>query len=54
MLAGLFPGAGIGLFVLLKVNKSWRENLMVMAITVATGFVFGLLYDVLGVGGWFM
>lgn len=54
MLAGLFSGAGIGLFVLLKVNKSWRENIAIMGILVATGFVFGLLYDLLGVGGWFM
>ena len=54
MLSGLFSGAGIGLFVLLKVNKSWRENLMVMAILVGTGFVFGLLYDILGIGGWFI
>ena len=54
MLSGLFSGAGIGLFVLLKVNKSWRENLMVMAILVGTGFVFGLLYDLLGIGGWFI
>ncbi len=54
MLSGLFSGAGIGLFVLLKVNKSWRENLMIMAILVGTGFVFGLLYDLLGIGGWFI
>ena len=54
MLAGLFSGAGIGLFVLLKVNKSWRENLVIMTVLVLTGFAFGLLYDLLGVGGWFI
>lgn len=49
MLSGLFSGAGVGLLVLLKVNKSWRENLVLMTVIVEVGFVFGLLYDILGI-----
>ncbi len=48
MLSGLFSGAGVGLLVLLKVNKDWRENLTVMGILVAAGFIFGLIFDLTG------
>jgi len=47
MLAGLFSGAGVGVLVLFKVNKSYRENFAVMGILVISGFLFGLLADVL-------
>ena len=48
MMSGLFSGAGVGMLVLLKVNKRWRENLMIMGVLVAVGFVFGLLFDLTG------
>ena len=47
MLAGLFSGAGVGVLVLFKVNKDYREIFAVMGILVLSGFVFGLLADVL-------
>lgn len=47
MLAGLFSGAGVGVLVLFRVNKSYRENFAVVAILVLSGFLFGLLADVL-------
>ena len=50
MLAGLFSGAGVGILVLAKVNKCWRENLVIMTVVVEVGFIFGLLYDILGIG----
>ena len=50
MLSGLFSGAGVGILVLLRVSKRWRENLVIMTIIVETGFIFGLLYDILGIG----
>jgi len=50
MLSGLFSGAGVGILVLLRVSKCWRENLVIMTIIVETGFIFGLLYDILGIG----
>lgn len=47
MLSGLFSGAGVGLLVLFKVNKSIKENLAVVAILIACGTLFGFLADVL-------
>lgn len=48
MMAGLFSGAGVGLLVLLRVNKCFKENLKIMGILVAAGFIFGLLFDLTG------
>ena len=48
MLSGLFSGAGVGMLVLLKVNKRWRENLIIMGTVTAVGFVFGLIFDLSG------
>lgn len=47
MLAGLFSGAGVGILVLFRVNKSLKENFAVVGILVLSGFLFGLLADVL-------
>ncbi len=47
MLSGLFSGAGVGILVLFRVNKSYRENFAVVGILVLSGFLFGLLADVL-------
>ena len=48
MMSGLFSGAGVGMLVLLKVNKSWRENIKIMAILAAVGLIFGLAFDLTG------
>ena len=45
MIAGLFSGAGVGVIVLFKVNKHIKENLAVISILIASGVVFGLLFD---------
>ena len=47
MLSGLFSSAGIGLLVLFRVNKRIRDNLIIMALLVLFGFVFGLLFDLI-------
>lgn len=47
MLSGLFSGSGVGILVLFRVNRSVKENLVITAILVAVGFVFGLLADFL-------
>lgn len=47
MMAGLFSGAGVGLLVLFRVNKSVKENLLVVGIILLSGVIFGLLGDVL-------
>ena len=47
MMSGLFSGAGIGLLVLCKVNRKTKENLIIIAILVVAGLVFGLLGDLI-------
>ena len=47
MLAGLFAGAGIGIFVLFKMNKHLKENLLVVLTVLAIGVVFGFLADLI-------
>ena len=47
MLAGLFSGAGVGLLVLFKVNKRPKENIVITAILVCVGIVFGFIADLL-------
>lgn len=48
MLSGLFSGAGVGLIVLLRVNKHRKENLTIVALLVTIGCVFGLISDLIG------
>lgn len=47
MTAGLFSGAGVGLLVLFRINKNLKENLMITAVLVISGFIFGLLADLI-------
>ena len=47
MLSGLLTGAGVGLLILFKVNKNKRENLIIMAILVIAGTLFGSLFELL-------
>ena len=48
LLAGLLPGAGVGTLVLLRTNKNAKENLFILSLLVAVGFLFGLLFDLTG------
>ncbi len=45
MLSGLLSGAGTGLIVLFRVNKSFKENLLIVGVLVLSGIVFGLIAD---------
>ena len=47
MMSGLFSGAGVGLLVLFKVNKKVKENLLIIAIIVIVGIIFGLIGDLI-------
>ena len=47
MLSGLLVGSGVGLLVLLRMNRDWRDNLVTAGLLYAGGVVFGLLADVL-------
>ena len=47
MLSGLFAGSGVGLLVLLKVNKRKRENFIILGILLFVGTLFGMLADMI-------
>lgn len=49
MLAGLFPGAGVGVIILWRQNHNKKENLIIMSTLVAVGFFFGILADIIGI-----
>lgn len=49
MLAGLFPGAGVGIIILWRQNHNRKENLLIMATVVCVGFFFGILADIIGI-----
>ena len=49
LLAGLLPGAGVGTLVLLRTNKNAKENIFILLLLVAVGFLFGLLFDLTGI-----
>ncbi len=48
LLAGLLPGAGVGVLVLFRTNRRMGENLTVAAVLAAVGLTVGLLVDVTG------
>lgn len=47
MLSGLFSGAGVGLMVLLRSNRSRKENILIIAAILLTGVVFGCVGDLI-------
>jgi len=49
MIAGLLVGSGVGLLVLLRMNRDWRDNLVTVAILYAGGVTLGMLAGALGV-----
>lgn len=48
MLAGLLTGAGAGLLVLFRTNKHLKENLLLLAVLLCSGILFGCLLDLTG------
>lgn len=47
MIAGLFSAAGVGMFVLFKMNKKQKENWLIVLLVVLIGAVFGAIADLL-------
>ena len=49
MLAGLLVSAGVGLLVLVRANRPWRQNALIIVALYATGVFWGLVCNGLGV-----
>lgn len=48
MISGLLVGSGVGLLVLIRMNKDWKDNLVTLGVLYVSGVVFGLLAGGLG------
>ena len=48
VVAGLCTGAGVGLAVLFRANKSWKQNLFITGLLYCIGVAAGLLLTLLG------
>lgn len=51
MLAGLLPGAGVGMLVLFRINRPQKNNLLLLLLLFVLGFLFGGLFDLTGLSG---
>ena len=47
MIAGLFSSAGVGMFVLFKMNKHKKENFIIVALVLSIGVIFGFIADLI-------
>ncbi len=49
MLAGLLVGSGVGILMLCRMNKNWKDNAKTIALLYASGVVFGCIAELLPV-----
>lgn len=49
MLAGLLVSAGVGLLILVRSNRRWKQNVVIVVGLYATGVFWGLLANALGI-----
>ena len=47
MISGLCSGAGVGLLVLFRMNRRAKENLLILALLLFFGVVFGMIADLI-------
>lgn len=48
MMAGLLVNAGVGLLVLFRVNREWKENIKVVTILYGIGVISGIILELVG------
>ena len=48
-MSGLLTGAGIGLLILFRTNKNFKENIMIILLIYFIGVISGFLIDLVGV-----
>lgn len=49
MVSGLLVGSGVGLLVLMRMNRDWKDNLLTLGILYIGGVVLGIVSQVLGI-----
>ena len=49
MLSGLLVGSGVGLLVLLRMNRDWKDNLLTVGLLYGSGVVLGCAAGLLGI-----
>ena len=42
-------GAGVGLAVLFKMNKGWKQNIRIVALLYAIGVIAGIIIELIGI-----
>ena len=47
MMAGLLTGSGVGILVLIKSNKNWKENLTIIGLLYLIGVVSGIIINLI-------
>ena len=47
LIGGLLVNSGVGLFVLFKVNKNYKDNLGILFILYIVGAISGILIDII-------
>lgn len=48
MMSGLLVGSGIGILILFRVNKDWKENIKILILLYAIGVTSGIILQLLG------
>ena len=48
MMSGLLVSAGVGVLVLFRTNRSWKQNLKITGMLYTIGVIAGLLIDLIG------
>lgn len=54
MLAGLLAGAGSGVLVLYRVNRNWKENVLVLLLIYFLGVISGVVLQLIGISNFIL
>ena len=45
MMSGLLVGAGVGIIILIRMNKNWKDNLRIIGLLYGIGVVSGIMIE---------
>ena len=48
-MSGLLVSAGVGVLVLFRTNRSWKQNMKITGMLYTIGVIAGLLIDLIGI-----